>query len=306
MSTKRAGLGRNLSALLQQADEGHQHEDNAQVLRMLPITVLQPGVYQPRGAMDETALEALAKSIKQQGILQPIVVRQLKSLKKSDQSEQYEIIAGERRWRASKIAKLTEVPVIVRDVNNETAMALALIENLQRETLNAMDEARAMHRLRDEFGLTHQAIAHLLSKSRAAVSNSLRLLQLAPSVALLLEQGALDMGHARCLLGLAADEQAEVADMIVRRGLSVREAEAWVMRLKAKALPEQGMSQKIAPNAFDHELKQIAVYLGANIRLKSADTGQGRLLIDFKDAKQLKQLLHRLSNHANHVIEEMI
>ena len=155
---------------------------------------------------------------------------------------------------------------------------------------------------------TAQAIADLLSKSRAAVSNCLRLLQLSAPVAVLLEQGALDMGHARCLLGLAADEQAEVADVIVHRGLSVREAEAWVTRLKTKQLQvsENIISRKVAPHVFDNELKQISVYLGANIRLKSAETGQGKLLIDFKDAKQLKQLLHRLSNHANHVIEEVV
>ncbi|MDX2347079.1 MAG: ParB/RepB/Spo0J family partition protein [Legionella sp.] len=298
MSAKRAGLGRNLSALLQQADEGHQ-TTNTQNLLMLPIKTLQPGVYQPRGVMDETALQALASSIKQQGVLQPIVVRLCKKNDKEN-SEQYEIIAGERRWRASQIAELTEVPVVVRDVNDETAMALGLIENLQREALNIMDEARAMHRLNQEFELTHQDIANLLSKSRAAVSNCLRLLQLSAPVVALLEQAQLDMGHARCLLGLSEEEQVKMADLIVSRGLSVRETEAWVARLKTKEVakkitPQDGIDT--ADKIFDRELKQVAAYLDANVRLKSATSGKGQLLIDFKDIKQLKQVLQRLNSN---------
>jgi ParB family transcriptional regulator, chromosome partitioning protein len=301
MSAKRAGLGRNLSALLKQADEGiseaagtEASDNQTQTLLMLPVERLQPGVYQPRGVMDETALQALASSIEQQGVLQPIVVR------KCVNSDQYEIIAGERRWRASQIAKRREVPVVVRDVSDETAMALALIENLQREALNIMDEARAIHRLSQEFGLTHQDIARLLSKSRAAVSNCLRLLQLSAPVAALLEAGKLDMGHARCLLALAADEQLRIADLIVREHLSVRAAEALVARLKKS--PET-REKKVAAHGFDDALKQIATYLGAQVRLKSTETGQGRLLIDFKNTAQLKQLLHRLTHQ---VTEEVV
>lgn len=294
MTAKRAGLGRNLSALLKQTDEELKAAEvvgveQATGLLMLPVEALQPGAYQPRGAMDETALKALAASIKQQGVLQPIVVRQQKN------STQYEIIAGERRWRASQLAELSEVPVVVRNVNDETAMALALIENLQREALNVMDEARAMLRLTEEFGLTHQEIADLLSKSRAAVSNCLRLLQLAPPVMHLLESGQLDMGHARCLLKLAADAQIRAAELIVARGLSVRDAEALVTRLKQAKLSEK---PPVAPKhnpVFDSALKQVSTYLGTSVCLKTSAAGSGRLMIDFKDAAHLKQLLTRLN-----------
>ncbi|MCH9756461.1 MAG: ParB/RepB/Spo0J family partition protein [Gammaproteobacteria bacterium] len=292
MSHKRAGLGRNLSALLKPTDEVPVKEPEA--LLMLSVDVLKAGAYQPRGTMDEKALKALASSIEQQGVLQPIVVRKLAD------SEAYEIIAGERRWRASQMAKLTEVPVVVRDVNDETAMALALIENLQREALNVMDEARAMYRLHHEFSLKHQEIAHILSKSRASVSNCLRLLQLSAPVMALLEAGELDMGHARCLLNLKADEQARVADWVVSRGLSVRETEALVSRLKEKQSESEKKSDlsDSVSTAFKHELKQASAYLGANVRLKSGQAGQGRLMIDFKDTKQLKQLLNRLQHDA--------
>ncbi|MDF1645656.1 MAG: ParB/RepB/Spo0J family partition protein [Legionellaceae bacterium] len=295
MSAKRAGLGRNLTALLKQADEGLKETlpaEAQETLLMLPVGALQPGAYQPRGAMDETALQALKSSIAQQGVLQPIVVRKLQ------QSEHYEIIAGERRWRASQMAKLAKVPVVVRDVNDETAMALGLIENLQREALNVMDEARAMHRLSQEFSLTHQEIAHLLSKSRAAVSNCLRLLQLTPAVASLLDGGQLDMGHARCLLKLSADEQVRVADWVVSRGLSVRETEALVTRLKTSPSVKKTALSPSANAIFDDDLKQVSAYLGTPVRLKSEETGRGRLLIDFKDTKQLKQLLTCLKNTA--------
>ncbi len=301
MSAKRTGLGRNLSALLQQADASEQNtevtsEGSTQTLIMLPIDALKPGAYQPRGVMDEGALKALAASIEQQGILQPIVVRKLQD------SEQYEIIAGERRWRASQMANLADVPVIVRDVNDETAMAFALIENLQREALNVMDEARAMHRLQDEFGLTHQEIARLLSKSRAAVSNCLRLLQLTALVAALLEAGKLDMGHARCLVNLEPSEQERVANLIVSRGLSVRETEAWVARLKAGEQEEKPDAARGADLVFDKELKQVSAYLGANVQLKTGKSGQGRLMIDFKDAKQLKKLLEKLKQKDSEVV----
>ncbi|MDF1677728.1 MAG: ParB/RepB/Spo0J family partition protein [Legionellaceae bacterium] len=300
MSAKRAGLGRNLSALLKPADEhlnATAKPEEGQALKMLPIEGLQPGMYQPRTEMDETALQALAASIEQQGVLQPIVVRQLKA------SEQYEIIAGERRFRASKMAGLTEVPVVVRDVNDETAMALALIENLQREALNVMDEARAMHRLNQEFALTHQEIAHVLSKSRTAVSNCLRLLQLAPPVMTLLESGKLDMGHARCLLKLDAEEQVRVAHLIASQDLSVREVEALVARLKmAESVEKSTRSQTEVPAGFHDLLKEVSAHLGASVRLKPSASGRGRLLIDFKDTEQLKTLLNLLKPEAMDVV----
>jgi ParB family transcriptional regulator, chromosome partitioning protein len=298
MSNKRGGLGRSLSALLQPTDElearvsvTDKPETEQHQLRILPVTTLQPGVYQPRGSMDEVGLQGLAASIKQQGVLQPIVVRKLTS-------GRYEIIAGERRWRASQLAKLTEVPVIVRDVNDETAMALALIENMQREALNVMDEARAMHRLSHEFALTHQDIARLLSKSRAAVSNCLRLLNLNDAVKIMLEDGLLDMGHARALLKLSDEEQQHVAGWVVSRGLSVRETEALVVRVKEKQAPVASpdkLETDVMP--FQHELQQLSTHLGADVRLKSGQKGRGRLLIDFNNAAHLKQLLARLAQH---------
>ncbi len=299
MTVKRTGLGRNLSALLKQADEGVKAPDtnmHTQALLMLPIEALKPGVYQPRGMMDEAALQALAASIEQQGILQPIVVRQCVD------SAQYEIIAGERRWRASHLAKLTEVPVIVRDVNDETAMALALIENLQREALNIMDEARAMYRLTQEFSLTHQEVADLLSKSRAAVSNCLRLLQLSAPVMALLESEQLDMGHARCLLKLEPSEQVRAANLVVSRGLSVRETEAWVARLKINQSADKIAPAEKVDQQFAAALNQASACLGTKVRLKSSEAGRGRLLIDFESTAHLNQLLAVLNNTSREVV----
>ncbi len=295
MSAKRTGLGRNLSALLQPAEGATESmianqaaSTSTNALSELPIDCLQPGAFQPRGHMDEAGLKALAESIAQQGVLQPIVVRPLKG-----RALHYEIIAGERRWRASQLAKRTHVPVVVRAVSDETAMALGLIENLQREALNVMDEARAMYRLNQEFGLTHQEIAKLLSKSRTAVSNCLRLLQLSGAVATLLEAGELDMGHARCLLGLSKDEQSRVADMVIRRKLSVRETEAWVAKLKTTAQPSTPKAWPLQ-DGFQQALAQLSRYLGTDVRLKAREAGSGRLWIDFKDEAELQTLLARL------------
>jgi ParB family transcriptional regulator, chromosome partitioning protein len=292
MSAKRGGLGRSLSALLANVEEPitceHTQHVNEPMLITLPVMDLQPGKYQPRGAMDETGLQELAASIKQQGLLQPIVARELSP-------EHYEIIAGERRWRACQLADITDVPVLVRQVNDETAMALALIENLQREALSVMDEARAMQRLSQEFSLTHFDIARLLSKSRTAVSNCLRLLNLSEVVKTMLDDGALDMGHARCLLRLSEPEQAQVAEWVVNRRLSVRETEALVARVKtnksdvfsSKALKTPGVE-------FHDELKQLSVHLGAKVQLKPGASGKGNLLIQFKNAEHLEQMFASL------------
>jgi len=293
MSVKRGGLGRSLSALLANMEEPITLENTTpktteHTLMTLSVMALQPGKYQPRGMMDETGLQELAASIKQQGLLQPIVVRELAA-------EHYEIIAGERRWRACQLADITEVPVLVRQVDDETAMALALIENLQREALSVMDEARAMHRLSQEFSLTHQDIARLLSKSRAAVSNCLRLLNLSDVVKHMLENGALDMGHARCLLKLNEEEQAQVAEWVVSRRLSVRETEALVARFKSQksdALPHKLIKPRDV--GFHDELKQLSVHLGANVQLKSGTAGKGSLLISFKNIEHLEQMFASL------------
>ena len=302
MSAKRGGLGRSLSALLANVDEPitceHTQHVNEPMLITLPVMALQPGQYQPRGAMDETGLQELAASVKQQGLLQPIVARELSP-------EHYEIIAGERRWRACQLAGITDVPVLVRHVNDETAMALALIENLQREALSVMDEARAMQRLSQEFSLTHIDIARLLSKSRAAVSNCLRLLNLSDVVKTMLDDGKLDMGHARCLLRLNEAEQAQVAEWVVNRRLSVRETEALVARVKEnKSDVFSKRPVQMSGVAFHDELKQLSVHLGANVQLKPGASGKGSLLIQFKNAEHLERVFASL--HAGMPAEEMV
>lgn len=288
MVVKRGGLGRNLSALL-------SHSDHSALLELpvslepsqLPIDNLQPGKYQPRGEMDEAALVELAESIKKQGLIQPVVVRKITP-------DRYEIIAGERRWRASQLAGLTDIPVIVRQVDDETAMAIALIENLQREDLNAMDQARAMHRLTTEFSLTHQQVAELLCKSRAAVSNYLRLLNLSSEVRRMLENGDLDMGHARCLLMLEEYQQYQVAQLIVAKNLSVRETEALVDRVKTKK--EDKDTPAIEVNSwFEKPIERLAEQLQTKIKIKSGKAGKGMMIIHYKDIHALENLINQLT-----------
>ena len=253
MTVKRGGLGRNLSALLSQPS-GILLTDKPQTESLrLSVECLQPGKYQPRGEMEQAPLTELAESIKKQGLLQPLLVRELSS-------GRYEIIAGERRWRASQIAGLTEVPVILKQVDDETAMAMALVENLQREDLNAMDQARAMHRLTNEFSLTHQQVADLLCKSRTAVSNFLRLLSLSTAVKKLLEHGDIDMGHARALLMLEEEQQNQAAQLIVAKNLSVRETEKLVERIKAGKLVDNEPVER-TEYLYQEELSTLAQQL---------------------------------------------
>ncbi|MGL6035800.1 MAG: ParB/RepB/Spo0J family partition protein [Legionella sp.] len=291
MTVKRSGLGRNLSALLSQtstnplmADESKPVTDSLK----LAVGCLQPGKYQPRGEMEQAPLQELAESIKKQGLLQPLIVRELSS-------GQYEIIAGERRWRASQLAGLSEVPVIVKQVDDETAMAMALVENLQREDLNAMDQARAMQRLTNEFSLTHQQVAELLSKSRAAVSNFLRLLSLSTAVKKLLEHGDLDMGHARALLGLDEEQQNQVAQIVVAKNLSVRETEQLVERVKAGTAVDAVKQQEAEPVSKE-QLAILAQHLQTQIKLKTGKAGKGSLVIHYKDADALKKIMTQLMN----------
>lgn len=286
MTVKTRGLGRNLSALLGTAGATLTAErpPTAESLK-LAIHSLKPGKYQPRGDIEETALTELAASIKQQGILQPLVVREIAN-------GQYEIIAGERRWRASQLAGLTEVPVILRQVDDETAMAIALVENLQREDLNAMDQARAMHRLTMEFGLTHQQIADLLSKSRTAVSNFLRLLQLTPEVKRLLENGDIDMGHARALLMLDDKQQAQVAQLIVAKNLSVRETEKLVARVKA-GKTETKIKAEINP-FLQKQVDTLSQRLNAAIKIKPGKAGKGTLVIHYDNLQNLQSVIEEL------------
>lgn len=281
---KMKGLGRGLDALLAGTDEKRADEQ-----RSLPIERLRPGKYQPRTRMDQESLGELAASIKTQGVMQPILVR---AVDKTPGAERYEIVAGERRWRASQLAELSEVPVLVRDIPDEQALAMALIENIQRENLNPLEEAQGLQRLIDEFGLTHQQAADAVGRSRPAASNLLRLLQLSPPVQELLMTGKLDMGHARALLPLTGAQQIAAAQRIVQKGLSVREAERLVQQITNPA-------RKPAEQPVDRDLlrlqEELADGLGANVQIKTNKKGAGKVTIEFGSLEQLDGLLARLS-----------
>jgi ParB family chromosome partitioning protein len=286
MTVKRSGLGRNLSALLSQSSSTLLTEKPQTEQLKLALTSLQPGKYQPRGEMEERPLQELAESIKKQGLLQPLLVRELSQ-------GRYEIIAGERRWRASQIAGLVEVPVILKQVDDETAMAMALVENLQREDLNAMDQARAMHRLTTEFALTHQQVADLLCKSRTAVSNFLRLMSLSSSVKKLLEHGDLDMGHARALLTLDEEQQNQAAQIIIAKNLSVRETEKLVERIKT-GITEKSPDEQ-PKTAHLEQLNHLALRLQTLIKLKPGKAGRGSVVIHYKNDHGLQKILAQLT-----------
>lgn len=280
---KMKGLGRGLDALLTGGDKPHGDEQ-----RNLPVERLKPGKYQPRTHMDESSLAELAASIRAQGVMQPILVRAVDS---TPGAERYEIVAGERRWRAAQLAGLSEVPVLVRSIPDEQALAMALIENIQRENLNPLEEAQGLQRLIDEFGLTHQQAADAVGRSRPAATNLLRLLQLTAPVQEMLMTGKLDMGHARALLPVAGAQQVALAQRIVQKGLSVREAERLVQQLLTppKTPPEK---------AIDRDLlrlqEELSDGLGANVAIRSNKKGAGRVTIDFSSLDQLDGLIFRL------------
>jgi len=260
-------------------------------LRKLPLGLLQPGVYQPRRDMHKETLEELADSIRSQGILSPISVRPVAG---GDSSQRYEIIAGERRWRAAQIAGLSEIPVIVRNVDDEQAAAIALIENLQREDLNPIEEAEGLRRLIEEFDLTHQEAGRAVGKSRAAVSNLIRLLDLASEVLKLLASGALDMGHARALLALSgARSQADAAREVVERGLSVRETEALVKRLQSGTSKKTGNNQQ--GGRLDPDIRRLqddlGSRLGAKVAIQHSAKGRGKLIISYNSSDELEGIL---------------
>ena len=288
---KLKGLGRGLDSLLA-GDMGSVGD--ADSLLMLKVTQLQPGKYQPRSYMDEEALQTLAASIKTQGIMQPILVRQLND-------ETYEIIAGERRWRASKIAGLEEVPVLVRSIADEAALAMALIENIQRENLNPLEEAQGIKRLIDEFNMTHEKAAEAVGRSRVAVSNLLRLLTLCPPVQEMLMQGQLDMGHARSLIGLGGAQQVLFAERFVREQMSVREAEKIVKVFNTKAEETQeNASASVTKNAVhDQDVvrleEALSEKLGAVVSIKSAANGSGVVKISFSNLDQLDEIIAKVS-----------
>jgi ParB family chromosome partitioning protein len=285
MVAKKRGLGRGLDVLL--TDVQHDDQNLDETLQHFPLDVLQPGKYQPRVDMSQESLDELAESIKAQGLVQPIIVRPV-------DDDRYEIIAGERRWRASKQAGLTEIPAVVRDVSDRNAIAMALIENIQRENLNPMEEANALHRLREEFEMTHQEAAQAVGRSRAAVSNLLRLRNLNEDVKRLVENCDIEMGHARALLALENDQQSEVAQTIIEKSLSVREAEQLIRRLQK---PESTASVEAAQDAeaIASIEKMIDEKLGKGFAIKHTNKGKGKLVIDYKDIDDLKKILKRFT-----------
>ncbi|MBA1275941.1 ParB/RepB/Spo0J family partition protein [Stutzerimonas azotifigens] len=286
MATKKRGLGRGLDALLGGATVTALQEEAVQAdsreLQHLPLDLIQRGKYQPRRDMDPGALEELAQSIKAQGVMQPIVVRSIGG-------DRFEIIAGERRWRASQLAGLEKIPAMVREVPDEAAIAMALIENIQREDLNPVEEAIALQRLQQEFQLTQQQVADAVGKSRVTVSNLLRLIALPEEIKILLSHGDLEMGHARALLGLPADQQVEGARHVVARGLTVRQTEALVRQwLNSKEKPKA--EPKSDPDITRLE-QRLAERLGSPVQIKHGQKGKGQLVIRYNSLDELQGVL---------------
>jgi len=280
---KQKGLGRGLDALLGGEEAVDQESDG---LQMLPVGQLQSGKYQPRSYMDEAALQTLADSIQAQGIMQPILVREIAA-------NQYEIIAGERRWRASQLAGLEEVPVLIREIEDESALEMALIENIQRENLNPIEEALGIKRLIDEFDMTHEKAAKAVGRSRVAVSNLLRLLSLADGVQWMLINNKLDMGHARALVGLDAAQQVMLANQIMQEDLSVREVEKLV---KKAAQQEKPTAQKNNINRDVLALQEsLSEKLGTGVTIASKASGAGVMKINYSNLDQLDDIIKRLT-----------
>ena len=279
MTKKQQRLGRGLDALLSAYETPAEKDE----LRQIPIDQLQRGKYQPRTHMNAEALEELAASIKAQGVVQPIVARPLSA-------GNYEIIAGERRWRAAQLAGLETVPAVVRQIPDEAAIAIALIENIQRENLNPVEEANAFTRLIDEFHMTHQQVAEAVGRSRAAVSNLLRLLTLNGDVRELLENGKMDMGHARALLALEGMDQSQTAHQVVDKGLSVRETEQLVRRLLTRPAGHKSSGRRMDPDT--RALAQrLSEKLGTKVRFQHNAKGKGRVVIEYNSLDELDGIL---------------
>lgn len=287
MSSKKRGLGKGLDALLSQ----HVVSDLAVVdehdeLRKLPVDLLQRSPYQPRTDFKQEALQELADSITAQGVVQPIVVRPL------DDGGKFEIIAGERRWRASQMAGLHEIPAVVRKMDDQTAMCLALIENIQREDLNPLEQARALRRLMAEFDMTHETLADAVGRSRSTISNLIRLLELEEAVKVMVEEGKLEMGHARALLSLPDDQQVEVAHRIIKQGLSVRVTEALVRRLQSGSKQQNNDSTDKDPNIQRLEI-ELSEQIGNQVTIKYSKKGKGTLQITYNSLEELDGILSR-------------
>lgn len=289
MAAKKNPLGRNLSSMLSQstldkAQRESSGSDSESSLRNLPIELIQPGKYQPRSVFDPDRLEELSESIRQQGVIQPIIVRAIAR-------DSFEIIAGERRWRAAQLAGISDIPAIVRKVDDEVVIAMALVENIQREDLNPLEEAAALRRLVDEFQLTHQEAADAVGRSRSAVSNLLRLLELSGEVRELVDDRHLEMGHARALLALPEGLQAQAAREVVRRQLSVRETEALVKRLQAPAKPKTRAQDPDIARLQD----ELTEKLCARVRIQHNAKGKGKLVIAYNSADELDGIIGHLA-----------
>ena len=282
---KPKGLGRGLDALL----GGAETAPRADATAMLPVGSIRPGRYQPRTHMDEQALNELAASIRAQGLMQPLLVRPVGKDKGRDQ---YELIAGERRWRAAQLAGLTEVPVLVREVPDHAALAMALIENIQRENLNPIEEAAGLQRLIDEFRMTHEQAAEAVGRSRSATTNLLRLLKLAKPVQAMVMQGTLEMGHARALLSLDGARQIEAANRIAARGLSVRESEALSARLLR--IPAGGRVKRKTDRDLERLEEEVSQRLGTTVQIRPGRKGSGTILVHYSGLDHLDQLLKKL------------
>lgn len=304
MAAKKRGLGRGLDALLaggpgqaHKPDTGNEQHPGAEPargnadgdLRNLPVDLIQRGKYQPRRDMQPEALQELADSIRAQGVMQPIVVRPISA-------EKYEIIAGERRWRATQLAGLDTIPAVVRVVPDEAAIAMALIENIQREDLNPMEEAQALARLQQEFELTHQQVAEAVGKSRTTVTNLLRLMSLREDVQRMLEHGDLEMGHARALLGLPPEHQSQAATQVISKAMSVRQAEALVRKLLAELESPKAAN---ASKAIDPDIKllqdQLSEKVGVPVMIEHSAKGKGKLVFKYSDLNELDGILRHIN-----------
>ncbi|MEE4218537.1 MAG: ParB/RepB/Spo0J family partition protein [Xanthomonadales bacterium] len=283
-SRKKPALGRNLSSMLSQTTLQQVQSESRDELRNLPLDVITPGRYQPRSVFDEEKLAELADSIRSQGVVQPIVVR-------PTGDDQYELIAGERRWRAAQIAGIDAIPAVVRDVPDEVSVAMALIENIQREDLNPLEEATALRRLIDDFQMTQQEAADAVGRSRPAVSNLLRLLELMQEVKDMIDLRRIEMGHARALLSLDDKLQVQAAREVVRKQLSVRETENLVRRLQ-QAMKKKG-SRRIDPDILRLQ-NSVSEQLGARVKIQHQASGKGKLVINYNNADEFEGILERL------------
>ena len=291
MAAKKRGLGeRGLGALLA-GSKVNLNSETSELdgeLREVPVDLIQRGRYQPRRDMDAQALQELADSIRQQGVMQPVVIRPIGE-------GRYELVAGERRWRATQMAGLDRIPAIIRDVPDEAAIAMALIENIQRENLNPIEEAMALQRLQEEFGLTQLQVAEAVGKSRTTITNLLRLIGLTSDVRTMLEHGDLEMGHGRAMLTLDPEVQTQVARQVVAKGLSVRQTEALVRRLQEEAA--QG-KRKTGKPALDPNIRQLqddlAERLGAKVAISHGNRGRGKLVIEYNNLDELDGILNHI------------